>query len=260
MAPRCFSKQTHSLLPFPLLLKSLYLSFHIFSAPPPCPSRQVSPLFKVSASPCLIVITPPQINNCSPHVFSVFLFCLACFPLLCFLHPSSLISLLVWFRETADSSSCNAWKRSETTVLTTKCSTTIPSSAHSAAFQHIVRILTKAPVPLSKEIHEDKAWMKKSLFSLASGLNVNHLLNGVSWLQHSHLKAYTLSFLPVRALMLHLNHSKNKKELNWLYLQRLFGIIYNLSVTWYLNTYISICTMYICLFDTDVLVAFTTSS
>ena len=82
------------------------LSFHIF-----CPlllpvlpifslSSGITPFAKVLASPCLIVITPRQINSRSPHLFSLFLFCFSllrlCFSLLLPLSPILHHSSFLW--------------------------------------------------------------------------------------------------------------------------------------------------------------------
>ena len=100
--------------------RSLSLCIRSFSAPPPrvslsfhifCPlllpvlpifslSSGITPFAKVLASPCLIVITPRQINSRSPHLFSLFLFCFSllrlCFSLLLPLSPILHHSSFLW--------------------------------------------------------------------------------------------------------------------------------------------------------------------
>ena len=88
---------------FPPLCVSL-LS-HILPPPSACPSNfflssGITPFAKVLASPCLIVITPRQINSRSPHLFSLFLFCFSLlrlrFSLLLSLSPILHHSSFLW--------------------------------------------------------------------------------------------------------------------------------------------------------------------
>lgn len=87
----CLSLLSH------ILPLSLCLSFQ-FSL-----SSGITPFTKVLASPCLIVITPCQINSRSPHLFSLFLFrfSLLCLRSLCFFLSLTHHSSCLKYREMA---------------------------------------------------------------------------------------------------------------------------------------------------------------
>lgn len=125
------------------LFPPLCLSPFTYSAPSFCLPFQfplssgITPFTKVLASPCLIVITPRQINSRFPHLFSLFLFCFSLsrssvFALLGSFsvpHSISLITPLVWYREMAFCFSYNILHHvmslrrftTETTGFTIKC-------------------------------------------------------------------------------------------------------------------------------------------